>query len=382
MNQKEINEIRRRLTPERTNITHIYGCYVNGEKQVISTSELSLAVMEKNDIEKYMDLLKKSLSGRIGRNLSDIEFTSQQVIDGEEHKLLMDLRECKLEDAALREQLCRKIIDVLTLEDQSNYLILLAYDVYDVPYKGKDNIKQSDHSEEIFRYILCGICPVKSRKAELGYDTGENAFHLGEAIPVVGSPELGFMFPAFDDRRANIYNALFYSKNTSFMRKEVVESLFHTNVPMAPGEQKNAFSDAFTQSLEKECRFDVVQSVHQQICERIELHKQTKDPDPLELSAGEVAGILRESGVEEDRIEKFRTKCEEQFGDAAALDPNNIIESKKFEVVTPSVKITVSPEFSHMIRTKVVDGKQCLVIPVDGGIEVNGVGVYVQKEEQ
>lgn len=381
MNQKEIMEIRRRITPERTNITKIYGCYVNGEKQVISTSELSLAVMEKNDVEKYMDLFKKSLSGRIGRNLSDIEFTSQQVIEGEEHKLLMDLRECRLEDAALREKLCRKIIDVLTLDDQSNYLILLAYDVYDVPYKGKDNINQADHSEEVFRYIICGICPVKSRKAELGYDTGENTFRLGEAIPVVGSPELGFMFPAFDDRRANIYNALFYSKNTSFIRKEVVESLFHTSTPMAPGEQKNAFSDAFTQSLEKECCFDVVQSVHRQICERIEMHKQMKDPDPLELSAGDVAGILRDSGVGEERIEKFRTKCEEQFGEVAALNPDNIIESKKFEIVTPSVKITVSPEFSHMIHTKTVDGKLCLVVPVDGGITVNGVGIYVQKEE-
>ena len=381
MNQKEINEIRRRLTPDRTNISHIYGYYVNGEKQVISTSELSLAVMEKNDVEKYMDLLKKSLSGRIGKNLADIEFTSQQVIDGEEHKLLMDLRECRLEDAELRRKLCQKIIDVLSLEDQSNYLILLAYDVYDVPFKGKDNITQSDHSEEVFRYILCGICPVKSKKAELGYDTGENAFRMSEAVPVVGSPELGFLFPAFDDRRANIYNAVFYSKNTSVMHREVIESVFHTASPMAPGEQKNAFSDAITQSLEGECSFNVVQSVHQQICERIELHKQLKEPDPLELSAGDLAGILRDSGVDEEKIQSFRKKCEEQFGDAAGLNPNNIIESRKFEVVTPSVKITVAPEYSHMIRTKMVDGKQCLVIPVDGGVEINGVGVHTKAED-
>ena len=148
MNQREISELRRHLTPERTNITRIYGCYVNGEKQIISSFEQSLAVMEKNDTEKYIELMKKALSGKIGRTLNDLEFTSQQVIDGEEHKLLMALRETKLEDPQLREALCRKIIEVLSLKDQSNYLILLAYDVYDVPFRGSDRQTQMDNSDE------------------------------------------------------------------------------------------------------------------------------------------------------------------------------------------------------------------------------------------
>ena len=220
MNQREISELRRHLTPERTNITRIYGCYVNGEKQIISSFEQSLAVMEKNDTEKYIELMKKALSGKIGRTLNDLEFTSQQVIDGEEHKLLMALRETKLEDPQLREALCRKIIEVLSLKDQSNYLILLAYDVYDVPFRGSDRQTQMDNSDETFRFILCAICPVKSRKAELGYDTGEEQFRLDESVPVVGAPELGFLFPAFDDRHTNIYNALLYCKDTSMMHRE------------------------------------------------------------------------------------------------------------------------------------------------------------------
>lgn len=381
MIQREVNELRRHLTPDRTNITHIYSCYVNGEKQIISTAEQSLAVMDKEDVEKYMDLLKKTLSGRPGRNLSDIEFSTRQVIDGEEHKLLMALRDSQMKDESLRRQLCQKIIDVLSLNDQSNYLILLAYDVYDVPFKGKDNQKQMDNSEETFRFILCAICPVKSRKAELGYDTGEDRFRMDRSVPVVGAPELGFLFPAFDDRHPNIYNALFYSKNTAVMHREVIESVFRTpRSPMAPGEQKEAFSDAITQSLEDNCDFDVIRSVHRQICDRIEAHRLARDPAPLEISAEDVADILRDSGVGEEKVKSFRERCGEQFGEDTPLVPGNIIESRKFEIVTPAVRVTVSPEYTQTIRTKIVDGRTCLVIPADGGVEINGVPVHTGKE--
>ena len=369
MIQREISELRRHMTPERTNMTHIYGCYVNGEKQIISSYEQSLAVMEKNDVEKYIELMKKALSGKIGRTLNNLEFTSQQVIDGEEHKLLM----------ALRETLCRKIIEVLSLNDQSNYLILLAYDVYDVPFKGSDRQTQMDNSDETFRYILCAVCPVKSRKAELGYDTGENQFHLDQSVPVVGAPELGFLFPAFDDRHTNIYNALFYSRDTAMMHREFIDAVFKTKSPMAPGEQKEAFTDAITEALEGECRFDVVRSVHQQIRDRMEEYKQAKVPEPLELSSDDVAEILRQSGVEEERVDSFREKCGEQFGEDAGLDPGNIIESRKFEIVTPVVKVSVVPEYTQQVKTKMVDGRMCLVIPVDGGVEVNGVPVYTEN---
>ena len=33
MNDKEIGEIRRHLRRDRSNITHIYGCYVNENKE-------------------------------------------------------------------------------------------------------------------------------------------------------------------------------------------------------------------------------------------------------------------------------------------------------------------------------------------------------------
>ena len=111
MNQKELSELRRRFRPDKSAISRVYGCYVNTKKEVISTLDESLGLMTQEEVEKYLGLLKKSMSGTLGRNLLDIVFSTQQVADSEEHRLLSQLRACRLEDAELRQALYQKIID-------------------------------------------------------------------------------------------------------------------------------------------------------------------------------------------------------------------------------------------------------------------------------
>ena len=146
---------------------------------------------------------------------------------------------------------------------------------------------------------------------------------------------------------------------------------------MSAAEQKNIFDTALTEALDKDCSYDVVQSVHEQIRARIEDHKETHDPEPLELTVSDVGVILANSGVDAGKVEVFKENCEKQYGENAVLNPVNIIESRKFEVTTPEVKITIAPENSYMIETRVIDGRKYLLIPADDGVEVNGIGVSI-----
>ena len=165
MIDKEISEVRRHLRRDRSNITHIYGCYVNDNKEIISEFKQSVGMMPENESDKYFALLRRSLSGALGKNLIDITFKTSQVADSPEHKLLMALRESRLEDEEKRLEFYQKIIDTVVLE--GNYLILLGCDSYDVPFKSKDDSFQKDSSEEVYRFLLCCICPVKQTKANL-----------------------------------------------------------------------------------------------------------------------------------------------------------------------------------------------------------------------
>ena len=380
MNDKEIGEIRRHLRRDRSNITAIYGCYVNDNKEIISEFRQSTGIMPENESDKYFSLLRRTLSGSIGKNLIDITFKTSQVADSPEHKLLMGLRESKCNDEELRAEFFKKIIDTVVIE--GNYLILLSCDAYDVPFKSKDDSFQKDNSDEIYTYILCTICPVKQTKANLHYVPEEKLFHDGAMNQMVSAPALGFLFPAFDDRSTNIYNALYYTRDVKNSQDALIESLFNTPVPKPAFEQKKSFEALLTTSLGEECSLDVVQTVHDQICQRIELHKESKVPEPLMVTKEDVKEVLTSCGISEEHMSKFSVDYDETFGFEADLHPKNIIDNKHFEIKTPDVVIKVDPTRSDLIETRIIGGVKYILICADEDVEVNGVSITIQDEEK
>ena len=379
MNDKEISEIRRHLRRDRSNITAIYGCYVNDNKEIISEFRQSTGIMPENEGDKYFALLRRTLSGAIGKNLIDITFKTSQVADSPEHKLLMDLRESKLADEEKRGELFRKIIDNVVIE--GNYLIMLTCDSYDVPFKSKDDSFQKDNSDETYTFLLCTICPVKQTKANLHYVPEEKLFHDGAMNQMVSAPALGFLFPAFDDRSTNIYNALYYTHDIKASQDALIEAVFNTPVPQPAAEQKKSFEALLTTSLAEECSLDVVQMVHDQICQRIELHKESKVPEPLMISKEDVKEVLTACGVSEEHVAKFSVDYDETFGFEADLHPKNIIDNKHFEVKTPDVVIKVDPTRSDLVETRVIGGVKYILIPADEDVEVNGVSIHIEDKE-
>ena len=379
MIDKEIGEIRRHLRRERSNITAIYGCYVNENKEIISQFRQSTGMMPENESDKYFALLRRTLSGSIGKNLIDITFKTSQVAGSPEHQLLMDLKKTQLKDDELREALCKKIIENVDIE--GNYLILLACDSYDVPFKSKDDTFQKDQSEETYTYLLCAICPVKQTKANLHYVAEEKTFHDGAMAQMVSAPALGFLFPAFDNRSTNIYNALYYTKNIKESQDALVEAVFNTPIPKPAAQQKQSFEALLTTSLGDECDLNVVQTVHEQISQRIEMHKEAKVAEPLMISKEDVKEVLSSCGISDANMAKFSVDYDEVFGFEADLHPKNIIDSKKFEIQTPDVVIKVDPARSDLIETRIIGGVKYIMICADENVEVNGVNIHIGEKE-
>lgn len=379
MNNKEIGEIRRRLRRERSNITALYGCYVNENKEIITQFRQSTAIMPENESDKYYALLRRALSGTIGKNLIDISFKTSQVAGSPEHQLLMDLRKSALKDDDLLASFYQKIIDSVELE--SNYLILIGCDSYDVPFKSKDDEMQRDASEETYTYLICAICPVKQTKPNLHYVAEEKIFHDGAMNQMVSAPAIGFLFPAFDNRATNIYNALYYTHDTKQGQDAFVEAIFNTPVPKPAAEQKKSFEALLTTSLGEECSMDVMQTVHEQLCQRIELHKESKVPDPLLVSKEDVREVLTSCGVSEASVAKFSVDYDEVFGFETDLHPKNIIDNKRFEVKTPDVSIKVDPTRTDLIETRIIGGVKYIMICADEDIEVNGVNIHIKDRE-
>lgn len=380
MNQNEIKEIRRRFKIEGNAIYRIYGCYVNANKEIISTFETTPGFIPEEEEDMYLKLFKKVLSGTFAKNLMDIEFTTQQVEDSPEHGLLMRLKDSGLKDEEARKELCQKIIENFNPDDK-NYLILMAHDTYDVSYKDKNDEEVFDGGGEMFRYFITAVCPVKDPKKILSYNNDNGAFAQANTGQIASNPEIGFMFPAFNDRSSDIYHTMYYTRSAEDIQEDVIDALFKSDIPVSAPVQKFMFTDAMESALDKDLSFDVVQTVHEKMREAVELHKEIKDPEPLGMSIDEAADILKDSGLEKEKIDRFAKAVEERMGEDAVLRPSNLMDTKKFEISTSEVKIRVSPEASSMIRAKVIDGRRYILIPADAGIEVNGIEINIPLEE-
>lgn len=378
MNEKEVSEIRRRYKAEKSGISHIRGCYVNEKKEIISQFDQSLSLISEEEANELLTLLKKTLSGGLGKNLLDIEFSTQQVLESEEHKLLSSLRSTSLRDEAIVQKFFEQAIASLTME--GNYMILLAYDSYDVFSMNKEGEK--DDSSQVFNYIICAICPMKEAKPTLSYYVYESKFRNVVADSVIGAPVLGFMFPAFNDRAADIYHTMYYSRDIADNHPEFIEGLFHAEAPMPPAIQKETFQSILSHTVAEDCSYEVVQTVHGQLSAMIEDHKANKEVEPLVIGKEVVKDVLNACGVSEERVSAFEERYDESFGEETALRPGNLVNVKQFEVRTPDVVIKVDPEKSGLLETRIIDGVKYILIRADAGVEVNGVNICIQERKE
>lgn len=379
MNRKEIAEIRRRFNPDKNGVSCIRGCYVNEKGEVLAAFNRQLIALPREEQEKYLAIFRRTLAGVPGRNLIDIEFRPDQVMEDDAHGLLMGLRNTALTVDQGVEKLCRKIIDSLDLE--GNYLILMLHDAYDVPFRHADEHKVDVASEEVFSYILVSVCPVKLTRPALSYFSEDNAFHSREQDWVVAAPELGFMFPTFDERAANIYSALFFTRDAANAHDGFVDAVFHCDAPMPAAEQRQTFDAVLEDALDDALNLEVVQTLHERLRDMVEERKQDRTAEPASVSGREVADVLQACGVAGDKLAAFEEKYDAAFGDGIALNAVNIAPPGKLEVRTPDVVVQVNPERSDLIETRVIDGMKYILIRADEGVEVNGVNINIVAED-
>ncbi len=375
MNEKEIGELRRRLRVGKCNITAVSGCYVNERKEIVSVFRESLSLLPEDEVERILGLLKKSLSGTLGKNLVDLTFPTQAVVTGSEHRLLSALRESALDEEEHLRRFYQKVTESLTLE--GSYLILLGYDSYDIPYRGKDGATFAEASTQVYRYLICSICTVKQTRPALSFSAAEQKLLTVGAERVLAQPELGFVFPAFDDRTTNLYGALYYTRNPADNHPDFVEGIFHTPLLMPALQQKESFHEILAETVGDACSYAVVQAMQDQLTGLMEEHKEQKITEPLTISHRTLEGVLESCGVEEEKRLAFGRQYQEVFGEDTALSPRNLIDPKQMEVATPEVTIRVNPQRSDLVQTRVIDGIPYVLVRAEDGVTVNGVPIHM-----
>ncbi len=371
MNKSEVLEIRKQFTPANCNITRISACYVNHDKEKEILPRQAFLALAEEEAFKYFDIFKHTLSGSIGKNMLNMEFPLEQERDGGTQDFLLKLKESHLEDDAILEAFYDKIIE--NFDYPEHYAIILIHGLYDIPGKATDGSEMFDASDSVYEYVLCSICPVKLSKPGLSYNSATHTIENRTRDWIIDAPQRGFIFPAFTERDTDIHGLLYYSKKAEDLQPEFIEAVLGTNLTLSAGGQKESFQTVISETVGEDCDYEIIKNIHENLNELIEEHKE--DKEPLELCKEDVKRLLAHSGVEDEKLEDFDKKYDDNVGARETLMAANIADTRKFSIETPDVVIKVNPERTDLIETRIIDDREYIMIAVDSRIEVNGVSV-------
>lgn len=375
MNKKEISEIKKQFSPANCAITRICGCYVDGEKNVKTKIKEAFLSLPEEEMFKYFDLFKKTMSGTIGKNLLNMEFPLEQETSGGTQEFLLRLRASRLQDDSLLDEFYQKVIDFYDYGE--NYYIILIHANYDIPGKSSDGEEMFDASDEVYEFLLCSICPVKLSKAGLCYNSETNNIEDRIRDWLVEMPDAGFLFPAFTDRSSDIHSLLYYSKNAKEFQEDFIDNVLGCLAPMPAGDQKSTFQYLVSDTLGDNCNFETVKTLHDNLSEMMEEHKD--EPEPLKLDKTDVKKLLSRSGADDEKLEDFDREFDAAAGEKASLLASNVVNTRTFEVKTPDIVIKVNPERTDLVEQRMIDGIPYLMIQLSDSVEVNGIHISNTK---
>lgn len=428
MTKKDILELKRRMKKEACTFTKLCGCYVDGNKNIILKINETFLNLKDEEFFKYLDIAKKALSGTIGNNLLELEFAP--VGEGEDsmQSFLLGIRDSKLKNEALLDRLYEKIIE--KYDYTGNYLILLFHDAYDVVIKTSDNNKL-DESEEVYDYVLCAVCPVELSKAALGYREDENRIGARMRDWVVGMPEVGFLYPAFTDRSTDVHAVMYYTKDAKETHTEFMEKILGCKSRRSGTEEKETFKSVIENVIgddeqSNEVFIKLQKNLNYMIEEEEALNYGSKEP--LMLTNSSVKELMEDTDISDEIKGKIEKAYDETFGEEPPeaknlLDKKTLeqsakrdrtvelekqvnvlkqqLENKKladdeppfdtdetpFDADEPldvnfasaDISLNVSQSKLTEIKTEIIDGKKCIVIPVEEGesTSINGVNTVI-----
>lgn len=365
MNKKEVSEIKKQFKKDNTILTYITGCYVNQEKEMTLLPTKNFLSLPDEEQFKYMDIFKKALSGKLDKNLIAFEFEDE--INNDLHQRLLDIRDMDvhhLNENEILKGFYQDIIDNCNIVE--NYAILIGYNVYDVPTKASDGDTLED-SDETYHNIICCICPVTLTKGGLSYQNTSNGKDFHERIQdlVAEAPLHAFMFPAFTDRQSDIHNLLYYTKKPANIEDALLQCALGCKLVMDSESQKSLF-DAALQSLDNECTFENVQSIHENLQEKV--NDIYENPEDNAIDKNGLLRLLDVADLSEDTIQNLEKNLDGNIN----LKMTNLLDNK-FTVKTSEATISVKSDMAGIVERKTIDGVPCIVIPIHGDCMVNGV---------
>lgn len=376
MNKSNVMEIKKTLKISADfmpSIDRICTCFVNGNKNKLIANTEKYFDLDEEEQFKYIELFKGVLSGAIGKKLINLEYTSSPESASAQKKMQKAYTDIFKGDKE-RDAFFDQIIENYGLGE--NYLIAIGHGIYDAPVKTSDGAKLEDETDT-YEFMITAICPVHSTKAGLTLDTKSGRMVNSGQIQIVDSPVNGFLYPAFTDRQSNLSGMLYFTKKPEDVHEELIEALTGGKAPTTSVQQQNIFEKIIAEVTDDKADFEVVKNLHENLSQMTEEAKM--QAEDKKLSKEDIKDILKDAGVDNTKLSDF-DHIYERAGGSEETDfvPQNLMEIDKFKIKAPDVEIKIKPDKTGLVQKRKIDGKNCIVVALEGDIELNGIQVSEQ----
>lgn len=365
MNKKEINELKKQLTPGNCNITKIATCLVNHEKEIIQQQPETFLLLPEEEMFKYMDLLRKSFSGKIGTNLYTVTLPAE---DGSYQAFMDRLLYSGLKDPECLDQFYHAVAE--SYDFGEDYLIILIHGVYDIPGKTENGEEMFDASDEVYEYIHCILCPVKLSEPGLSYDLKMNSVKDRIRDRLVNAPINGFLFPAFQDRTSDVNALLFYCRKDEDEQPGFLRRLFGAKRPLCNKEKEGWLKEEMESLLMDNANFGFSE-LKNWFSEYRELLEENSEKNDM-VDGKDLKKLAKKAGMAQEQAEQMEKDYSREIGELVTAD--GFLDTKALSVKTPAFQIKADPEYVDHIHVKKINGRMCVVLELDSNRgEVNGI---------
>ena len=373
MDKRGIRELNKVFSKTSPRIDKLRTFYIDSDKNIISELNEWIQSLDEQEMFKYLEILKATLTGKFGTNLFNVTYSPKDGVNDNnpQYSMLLDLRH---ENLFSNEDVVKPFVEsiVRNYECAGRYLIVLGHGVYDIPRKTTDNMKL-DESEDVYRFFITAICPVELAKEGLCYNQDSDGFEIFMKDWSVKNPETGFLFPAFNDRQEDVFGALFFTKSSDCVHQEFVEAIMGTHLGKTNTEYKSIYNSLIEESLDMHCDYNSVNAIRDALTENVKLAENRMES--YKLNKASILTAMDSADISEEAKEKFSELYDKAMeeDELKEIPSDAVINTSKVEVESDDFKLTIDQESSDMFRTQVIDGREYLLLPITNNFKLNGI---------
>ena len=379
MNKKELAEIKRSFCEGCGFFTlnHILYAYVDAEKNVKCYDVKNYGMMAEDEGACVMETLKKTLSGSLGKNLTEYAFPNESYEDGGAQKVLYTALKAKLEDEEANKALIDRIVENTSCE--TAYAIITGHCTYSILVKDK-NDESLGEGDSDYNFLITALCPVNTGDDGLFFDSDNESISKksNTEMIIARAPQDGFLYPVFSDRSPDVNHVMYYTRSPKKPNLSIVEDVLDCKFEFTPDGEKERFHAVLTDVCREELDYTVITRVNDIIRDVIDQNKNETEPPVID--AGRMKAILSDAGVSDEKLEALDAVYKTTVGESA-LTASNLVENKTVLSVS-EITVNISKDATDKVRTSVIQGRKCLIIDLDDpNVTINGIETKLETSE-